>query len=219
MRLAAVCVNRCTSVAQCAHKVDELGLLPLERVVVVIHQNGIGPTLMRQLEGTDDPVVARLAVAAQGCLVGSRSMASHRLVHHVDNLEVRIVLLHGIIPLHNRLVLLSRGEAVHPTRILRAPDERVELEGEVVLLGIVGGIVCPTPVELPPCTSLNGRPLRLILRRHLVPQLVEFLAAIVHLVARGDVTEELVRILRQTLCRVGSLRTSRQRQKAAQHSN
>ena len=147
VRLTTVCINRCTRIAQCPNKVDELRSLPLEGVVVVVNQNGIWPALMCHLESLDNPVVARLSVATECSLVRSWRMTRHSFVHHVNQRQVGIVILHGIHPFHNGLVLLARGEVVHPIGILRTPDERVELEREIVTLGIVVGSVAAAPIE------------------------------------------------------------------------
>ena len=108
MALTPVGIDRGTRITNCLDEVDEQIGVPLERVVVVIDQNGIRPALMGHLEGLDDPVVARLAVAAEGCLIGGRGMTADSLVHHVDHGQVRIVLLGFVHPLHDGLILLFR---------------------------------------------------------------------------------------------------------------
>ena len=61
---------------------------------------------MGHLEGLDDPVVACLAVAAEGCLIGGRGMTADSLIHHIDHGQVGIVFLHFVHPLHDGLILL-----------------------------------------------------------------------------------------------------------------
>ena len=108
MALTTIGIDRGTRIADGTHEVDELIGVPLERVIVVVNEDGIRPALMRHLESLDDPVVARLAVAAEGCLIGGRGMTADSLVHHVDHGQVRIVLLGFVHPLHDGLILLFR---------------------------------------------------------------------------------------------------------------
>ena len=106
MTLTAIGVDRGTRITDGTDEVDELIGVPLERVVVVIDQNGIRPALMGHLEGLDDPVVACLSVTAEGCLIGGRGMTADSLIHHIDHGQVRIVFLHFVHPLHDGLILL-----------------------------------------------------------------------------------------------------------------
>ena len=168
VRLTTVGIDGCSSIANGLDEGDKLVRVPLECVVVVVDQNGIRPTLVSHLEGLDNPVVARLAIATQGSLIGGRGMTAHSLVHHVDHRKVGIVLLRLVHPLLDGFVLLLRREVVHPVRILRSPHEGVELEGESVLLGIVGSHVGSPPVVFATCT-LHTLPFRGILVGHLVP--------------------------------------------------
>ena len=64
MSLTAVSIDGGSCVAEGAHEVDELVGIPLERVEVVVDEDSIGPALVSHLEGFDDPVVARLTIAA-----------------------------------------------------------------------------------------------------------------------------------------------------------
>lgn len=114
VRLAAVGVDGGTSVDERLHQGDELVALPLEGVVVVVDEDGVRPALMGQFESLDDPVVACDALAAQRLAVGGGLMAGHSLVDHVDERKVGVALLDGVKPLYDGLVLLLRGEAVHP---------------------------------------------------------------------------------------------------------
>ena len=196
MRLASVSVNRSTSIAQSPHQVDKLLALPLESVVVIINQDSIRPSLMRHLKRLDDPVVTGLAITTQSSLVRSRLVSGHSLVHHINHRQVRIFTLHSIHPFHNLFILLFSRKLVQPSRVLRAPNQAVELEREIVLLRIVVGIVTSTPIPSV-VVPLNRRPLRLILRSNLIPERVELLIAEVHIVARRNVAQKLVRIGRQ----------------------
>ena len=103
---------------------------------------------MRHLESLDNPVVARLAVAAQGLTkqVGVGLMAIDGLVDDIDDFQVGIFFLDGVHPLDNGFITLLRGEILDPTGVLRTPYQAMELEGESFLLGIVEGGVGPSPV-------------------------------------------------------------------------
>ena len=73
----------------------------------------------------------------------------------------------------------------------------MELEGKIVLLGIVERVVA-APVEVA-AVALYGTPLRLVLRRHLIPEFVilRYTAPSIHLIAGCNVAQELVGICRQ----------------------
>ena len=197
VRLATVGIDGRSGVAHGAHQFDELFLLPLEGVVVVVDEDGVGPALVGHLESLHNPVVARHAIAAECILVGGGCMADNGFVHHVDHLQVGIALLDGIHPLDNGLVLLGGGEVVHPSGVLGAPNECVELEGDAVFLGVVVGIVASPPVELSAAVALDGLPLRLVLGCDLVPQVGILDVGVVDFTAGGDVAQELVGVRRQ----------------------
>ena len=138
MALAAVGIDGRASITDGADEVDKLRLLPAERVEVIIDEDGVRPTLVGHLEGLDNPVVARLALAAQGSAVRGGRMAGDGFVHHVDDFQVGIVLLDGVEILDDFGILFARREIVHPSRVLSAPYQRVVLEDEPMLLGIIG---------------------------------------------------------------------------------
>ena len=170
MRLTAIGINRCTGIAQGADKFDKLVRVPLERVEVVINQDGIRPTLVRHLESLDNPVVACLAISSQGFThqVTIGLMPVDSLVDHINHFQIRILFLNRIHPLLNSLVFLCCRESLQPFRILRSPDQTMELKWETFLLGIVIGGVCTTPV-IRVTRALDGAPLGTILRSHLIP--------------------------------------------------
>ena len=66
---------------------------------------------------------------------------------HVDQVNRGVTGFYGVHPFLDGLVLLSRGEVVEPAGVLLAPDQAVEFEGEMVLLGVVVSRVAAAPVE------------------------------------------------------------------------
>ena len=154
---------------------------------------------MSHLKCLDNPVVTRLSVSAQSSTVRSRLVACHCLVHHVNDLQIRIVLLHSVKIFLNGFGLLLRRQVVHPARILRTPDQGVILEGEVMLLGIVGRTVSVAKGEAASAATFYGIPFRFVLRGYLVPEFIERIHSStgINLIARSDISQELVRIGRQ----------------------
>ncbi len=68
----------------------------------------------------------------------------------------------------------------------------MELIGKAVLLGIVeGSVASPVVTAL---GTFHRSPLRLVLRRHLIPEFVVFrhTTSCIHLIAGGNITQELV---------------------------
>ena len=114
MRLASVRIDWSTCVANFLHEVDELAFLPLKGVVVIVDEDGVGPSFVCQFKRLHNPVVARHTVTTQRFFVGRRCMTRNGFVHHVDEIDGGIMFLNGIEPLHNSFILLSCGEIVHP---------------------------------------------------------------------------------------------------------
>ena len=114
MRLASVRIDWSTCVANFLHEVDELAFLPLKGVVVIVDEDGVGPAFVCQFKRLHNPVVASYSVTTQRIFVGCRSMTGYSLVHHIDEVDGGIMFLDGIEPLHDGLILLCRGEIVHP---------------------------------------------------------------------------------------------------------
>ena len=195
MALATVGIDGGSGIAQGFHQVDVLVGVPLEGVEVVVDEDGIGPAFVGQLKSLDEPVVARHTRSAQGLYkIRCTGLVSRDgLVDHVDEFEVGIVLLHLVHPLHNLLVALLGRLAFQPLGVLGTPDQGMKLEGEVVVLGVVVGIVRTTPVEGVVVAFYRG-PLRLVLTGNLIPQGVVLLVAVIYVVTRGDVTQKLVGI-------------------------
>jgi hypothetical protein len=61
----------------------------------------------------------------------------------------------------------------------------MELVGEVMVLGIVEGIIAAPVVGV--ARTLYRAPLRFVLASNLVPERIELLLAVVHLVARRNI--------------------------------
>ena len=152
---------------------------------------------MGHLEGLDDPVVASLAITAQGTTIGSRLVTSDGLVDNVDHLQVGIALAGSVHPLLDGFQLLGLRETVHPAGILCTPHQAVELHGEIVLLGVVVNAIAVAPVEAAASTTLDGTPFGLVFGRDLVPERVVLLFAIVNLIACCDVAQKLIGVCRQ----------------------
>ena len=197
MRLVSVGINRCSGIAQGLHQVDVLINVILDRVVVVVNQDGIRPALVGHLKGFDKPVVARLATTAQGLLHHgvTRLMGTHRLVHHVNHRQGVVMFLGMVEPIGEGSEALPCRQRLQPTGILGTPHQCMELVGEVMLLGIVEGIVGSSPVEVTSAT-FHRRPFRLVLTGDLVPKGIKLWHAAtgIHIIAGGNVTQELVRI-------------------------
>ena len=121
-------------------------------------------------------------------------MTADSLVHHVDHLQVGIVLLGFIHPLLDGLVLLFCGEVVHPTGILRSPYEGVELERKTMFLRILVCFVGTSPIVGAVPVSFHTLPFCSVLRRHLVPVVGKDETVGVHVAVPSccDVTQELV---------------------------
>ena len=150
MALAAICVDRSSGVAKRLDKVDVLVGVPLERVEVVVYEDGVWPSLVCQFKGLDNPVVASLACASQcfdevgrACL-----MSADGFVNNIDELKVGIPFLYGIHPLNYLLVSLGGSLAFNPLWILGTPHKSVKLEREFVVLRIVVCIVGATPIKI-----------------------------------------------------------------------
>ena len=154
---------------------------------------------MSHLEGLDQPVVARLAAAAQRSLHHrvARLVVAHGLVHHVDERQGGIFVLHGVIPFHYSVVAVVHRQRFQPAGILSSPHQGVELISEAMLLGIVEGTVAAPVVAV--ARTLHRAPFRLVLTSNLVPQLVERVhsSSGIHVVAGGDVAQKLVGVRRQ----------------------
>ena len=71
----------------------------------------------------------------------------------------------------------------------------MELEREIVVLCIVDTIINTSPIPTGLAAALNGRPLRLVLGRYLIPKCIVLFFTIVHLTAGSDVTQEFVGVL------------------------
>ena len=201
VRLTAIGIDGSTGIAKGPDEIQIVIRVPLEGVVVVVNQNGIRPTLISHLEGLDEPVIARLALAAKRFLNHwiALLMHSNGFVHHIDHRKRGIFLLHGIIPLHDGCIAVLNGQVGEPTRILGTPNQRMELVSEVVLLGIVESLVAAPVVAT--TGSFHRSPLRLVLAGNLVPKLVirGYTAASINVIPCCDVAKELVGVRRQ-LC-------------------
>ena len=100
MRLVAVGINRCSGIAKGANEVEVIVYVILDRVVVVVNQNGIRPTLVGHVKCLNEPVVARFATAAQGLLHHGVTLLvhTHCLVHHVNHGQCLVMLLGMVEP-------------------------------------------------------------------------------------------------------------------------
>ena len=200
VRLVAVGVDRGTGIAQSLHQIDVFVNVISDRVVVVVNQNGIRPTLMGHVEGLDEPVVARLAATAQRLLHHGVAILvhAHSLVHHVDHGQCVELGLCMVEPVGDCCKTLVWRQVRQPAGILCAPHQRMEFMGKVVLLGIVEGILCSSPVE-DAAISFYRSPLRFVLTGNLVPKRIvsRNFAACLHIASGGDVAQELVGIARQ----------------------
>ena len=194
VRLVAVGIDRSSGIAQRLHQCDVVVDIPPDRVVVVVNLNGIGPTLASHIEGLDEPVEAGLSATAQRLLHHGVAILvpAHGLVHHVDEGQGVIFRLHVIEPIGDGGEALLWRQVGQPVGILRTPHQRVELVGEVVLLGIVERPIA-APVEIS-TVSLYRPPFRLVLAGNLVPEFViqGYAATGFHIAPCGDVAQELV---------------------------
>ena len=195
MTLTSVGIDGCSGVAQGLYQCYISVGVPLERVEVVVYKYSLGPALAGQFESLDYPVVACSAVATQ-CLAhvfGTALVRAHGLVHHVDHLQIGILSLHLIHPLHDGLVAFLGRETLYPTGVLRTPHQCVELKLQVVVLGIVICRIGTVPVILS-ARTFNCRPLSTVLGRNLIPVVRILKTGIVHRTrpVGSDVTKKLV---------------------------
>ena len=194
--LTAVGIDRCSGIAQRTHQVDKLVGVPLEGVEVIVNQDGVRPAFTGQFKGLDKPVVARLARTAKRLdeVGGVLLMPGDGLVHHINQGQIRIALLYLIHPFHDGIIAGSQRQVPDPAGILSTPHQCMELEGEMVVFGVIVYVVDAAPVPTVLAATLHRVPFALILRGNLVPQLVESLRTPVYLTGGGDVAQEFVRI-------------------------
>ena len=120
MSLTAIGINGCSCIAKGAHEINELVGIPLERVEVVVDENGIGPAFMGHLEGFDNPVITRLTVTAQGLThqVGIGLVAVDGLIHDVNQFQIGVLALDLVHPFLDGFITVLCREVLNPLGIL-----------------------------------------------------------------------------------------------------
>ena len=109
MRLVAVGIDGCTGIPQGTYEFDVVIKVSCERVIVVIDEDGIWPTLIGHLEGLDKPVVTGLAATTQTLFYHGVTILVHTdgLVHHVDHGQVIILGFGMVKPVGDGIKTLS----------------------------------------------------------------------------------------------------------------
>src|SRR6187431_758333 len=186
MRLRAHGVDGSASGFDLLHDIDEVTLLIriLDVVVVVQNQDGTRTMLASELEGLGDPTIRSCFTSPEVRRVFGRGVGRW-FVHDVDQPGVRVSRTEGFYPVFD----LSQGRRA--ARLLRAPDERVLLEDDVVGLRVAVHGVERRPIEGAGGRTLNRAPLPGIFWGDLIPVFGELHAAAIDGVASGDVADEL----------------------------
>ena len=130
-----------------------------------------GRYLAREAERLEHPVPARRAVAAERldvvAVAGAARRIVQRFVDDVDLVDVRVAGRDAGEPLLDLLALLVDRQALHPRRLLVAPDQRVHPERDLVDDRAVVGRVEVAPVRHV-ALRLGAAPLAAVLGRDLI---------------------------------------------------
>ncbi len=190
------------------------GLLGIRHIILIHDELRVREVFARHTEGGEYPIPASRSRPAERFVVVSAlrivlvsvpGRIIHRLVHHLDIVQRRVALGDLRVTFRELLELLLRRKLADPGRLLISPDERMEAEGEPIVLRQGVGLVERAPVQLV-ADGLKRRPFPGVFRRHLVPVVGEAL----ELRPRPDVPEKFrgrISLVGRLGCGIGARRS------------